>query len=198
MFENPRRRRQARNFTKKVPKILDLKSSSEQIFCKNWRWVPLKQKLQEDACHVPYMTSQYETNLWSTHVNIVRLAEPIRRCVRWRTQVFKIEGFVCKRFLPSPPPPPLPFFGSRFISRAAKTENPVPRWAFFAPKLNGNVCYARYLNNGKSVSLLLFFLISIIITKRMLIFSIFREEPSPSSHIIQRWKTRRTIPFWGK
>ena len=32
MFENPRRGRQARNFTKNVPKILDLKSSSEQIF----------------------------------------------------------------------------------------------------------------------------------------------------------------------
>ena len=48
-------------------------------------------------------SSQYETNLWSTHVNIVRLAEPIRRCVRWRTQVFKIEEFVCKRFLPSRP-----------------------------------------------------------------------------------------------
>ena len=32
MFENPRRRRQARNFTTNVPKILDLKSSSEQIF----------------------------------------------------------------------------------------------------------------------------------------------------------------------
>ena len=41
MFENPRRGRQARNFTKNVPKILDLKSSSEQIFSKNWRWVPL-------------------------------------------------------------------------------------------------------------------------------------------------------------
>ena len=25
---------------------------------------------------------------------------------RWWTQVFKIEGFVCKRFHPSPPPPP--------------------------------------------------------------------------------------------
>ena len=33
-FENPRRGRQARNFTTKVPKILDLKSSSEQIFPK--------------------------------------------------------------------------------------------------------------------------------------------------------------------
>ena len=50
------------------------------------------------------MTSQYETNLWSTNDNIVRLAEPISRCVPWRTQVFKIKGFVCKRFLPSPPP----------------------------------------------------------------------------------------------
>ena len=32
MFENPGRGRQARNFTTNVPKILDLKSSSEQIF----------------------------------------------------------------------------------------------------------------------------------------------------------------------
>ena len=32
MFENPRRSRQARNFTRNVPKILDFKSSSEQIF----------------------------------------------------------------------------------------------------------------------------------------------------------------------
>ena len=32
MFENARRGRQARNFTKNVPKILDLKWSTEQIF----------------------------------------------------------------------------------------------------------------------------------------------------------------------
>ena len=32
MLENPRRGRQARNFTTNAPKILDLKSSSEQIF----------------------------------------------------------------------------------------------------------------------------------------------------------------------
>jgi len=37
MFENPRRGRQARNFTTNVPKILDLKSSSEQIFSA-WDW----------------------------------------------------------------------------------------------------------------------------------------------------------------
>ena len=40
-LENPRRGRQARNLTTNVPKILDLKSSSEQIFSKNCRWVPL-------------------------------------------------------------------------------------------------------------------------------------------------------------
>ena len=32
MFENPRRGRQAKHFTKNVPRILGLKSSSEQIF----------------------------------------------------------------------------------------------------------------------------------------------------------------------
>ena len=44
VFEYPRRGRQARNFTTNVPKILDLKSPSEQIFSENWRWVPLKSK----------------------------------------------------------------------------------------------------------------------------------------------------------
>ena len=42
-FENPRRGRQARYFTTNVPKILDLKSSSEQLFSKNCRWVPLRE-----------------------------------------------------------------------------------------------------------------------------------------------------------
>ena len=41
MFENPRRGRQATNFKTNVPKILDLKASSEQIFSENWRWVTL-------------------------------------------------------------------------------------------------------------------------------------------------------------
>ena len=39
------------------------------------------------------MTSQYETNLWLTHVNIVRLAEPIRHCVRWRTRGVSLQAF---------------------------------------------------------------------------------------------------------
>ena len=45
MFENPRRGKQARNFTKNVPKILYLKSSfvfrKGIVFSENWRWVPL-------------------------------------------------------------------------------------------------------------------------------------------------------------
>ena len=40
-FENPGRGGQARNLTTNVPRILDLKSSSEQIFFKNCLWVPL-------------------------------------------------------------------------------------------------------------------------------------------------------------
>ena len=50
MFKNLRRGRQARNFKTKVPKILDLKASSEQMFSEklkltlgdrgtNWDWV---------------------------------------------------------------------------------------------------------------------------------------------------------------
>ena len=45
MFENPRRDGQARNFTTNVSKILDLKSSSEQIFSENCRWVPLNEDI---------------------------------------------------------------------------------------------------------------------------------------------------------
>ena len=41
------------------------------------------------------------------------------------------------------PLPLLSFFGCRFIFRAVKTENLVPL-SFFAPKLNGNACYAGY------------------------------------------------------
>ena len=39
MFENPRRGRQARNFTTNVLKILDPKSSFKQIFSENLHWV---------------------------------------------------------------------------------------------------------------------------------------------------------------
>ena len=52
MFENPRRDRQARNFPTNVPKILDLKSSSEQIFSENCRWVPLIHDIISLHCFV--------------------------------------------------------------------------------------------------------------------------------------------------
>ena len=42
MFENPRRGRRARNFKTNVSKILDLKSSSEQIFFRKlWLGAPV-------------------------------------------------------------------------------------------------------------------------------------------------------------
>ena len=50
-FENPRRVRQARNLTTNVPKILDLKSSSEQIVSKNRLWVPLHEAGPPEQLH---------------------------------------------------------------------------------------------------------------------------------------------------
>ena len=60
--------------------------------------------------------------------------------LRWRTQVFKIEWFVCKRFLPSPPPPPPPSFIFWLSFHFSRGQNRT----FFAPKQNGNACYAGY------------------------------------------------------
>ena len=55
MFENPRRGRQARNFKINVPKILDLKSSSEQTFSENCRWVPLSYLTNRKKCIIPLL-----------------------------------------------------------------------------------------------------------------------------------------------
>ena len=57
MFENPRRGRQARNFTPNAPKILDLKSSSEQIVS---RKLPLGAPAMALDLHViKYINSLY-------------------------------------------------------------------------------------------------------------------------------------------
>ena len=56
MFENPRRGRQARHFTTIVPKILDLKSSSEQIFSEICRWVSPKRGFME--LYLPKITEK--------------------------------------------------------------------------------------------------------------------------------------------
>ena len=64
MFENPRTGRQARNFTKNVPNILDLKSSSEQIFSENWCSVSLSivslycRRLKTSRAEVELQSSQ--------------------------------------------------------------------------------------------------------------------------------------------
>ena len=63
MFENPRRGRQARNFTTNVPKILDLKSSSEQIFFR---------KLSLGAPEISYR----EMVCKGSHVVVVYQSEP--------------------------------------------------------------------------------------------------------------------------
>ena len=64
-------------------------------------------------------SSQYETILWSTHVNIVRLTEPIRR------RFSKSRGLPeSVSFLPSPPPPPIFIFWFLFhFSRGQNRES---------------------------------------------------------------------------
>ena len=107
-------------------KSLTFQKRSKKMSLPSWRANLADQNKQQPLKSRTISSSQYETNLWSKHVNIVRLTEAIRRCVCWRTQVFKIEGFVCKRFLPLPLPL-FSFFGSCFISRAAKARIPFLR-----------------------------------------------------------------------
>ena len=66
MFENPRRGRQARNFTTNVPKILDLKSSSEQIFSRKLPlgapvYIPLNLKIELENLTVAYEKFNFES-----------------------------------------------------------------------------------------------------------------------------------------
>ena len=78
MFENPRRGRQARNFTANAPKILDLKSSSEQIFS---RKLPL-------GAHVP--SSVYK--LFTTQNSSIRSIAH-RGPVLWNILISKDKNF---------------------------------------------------------------------------------------------------------
>ena len=65
MFENPRRGRQAKNFTANVPKILVLKSSSEQIFS---RKLPLG--APELFTEVEVASSGYLPNSWGRRFSL--------------------------------------------------------------------------------------------------------------------------------
>ena len=77
MFENPRRGWQARNFTTNVPKIIDLKSSSEQIFSENWRCVPLFLWLLRTAPH--YLNAWNRLHEVCPYKNAMRLFQLLER-----------------------------------------------------------------------------------------------------------------------
>ena len=62
MFENPRRGRQARNFTTNVPKILDLKSSSEQIFSRKLS-LGAPGKIRQVHTILPLLTDSVQKNV---------------------------------------------------------------------------------------------------------------------------------------
>ena len=98
MFENPRRGRQARKFTKNVPKILDLKSSSEQIFSENWRKVPLVIRwwrvdlLMAVSQDVSHMNREFSVAQWQSILSSHQNAEghTFDSCVR-STRIFSSE-----------------------------------------------------------------------------------------------------------
>ena len=73
MFENPRRGRRARNFTKNVPKILDLKSivfrtysfrkltlDTPEFYCRRINLTPTNYFLRPGTGHRPHQSSQYD------------------------------------------------------------------------------------------------------------------------------------------
>ena len=73
MFENPRRGRQARNLITNVPKILDLKSSSKQLFSENWRRVPLPDHESVINMHLKNMQIEHFSDTYLC----VRLSRPL-------------------------------------------------------------------------------------------------------------------------
>jgi len=62
-FVNPRRSRQARNFITNVPKILDLKSSSEQIF---FRKLSLGAPVYREIENIPDDTHELQSDLFDS------------------------------------------------------------------------------------------------------------------------------------
>ena len=95
-FENPRRGRQARDFTTNVPKILDLKSSSEQIFSENCRWVPLnKGSWTEISLCAIYLWRKWWSNSFTAARTCTRQTsgEKLRRLLHKKREV---RAFVWK------------------------------------------------------------------------------------------------------
>ena len=107
MFENPRTGRQARNFTINVPKILDLKSSSEQIFSENWRWVPLsgwgnnkqrtklKNEMHYDVYVLAFYTQTYAIAFWVHQIHHSFQRKSVMKHLWWQDGSRKWWAFPC-------------------------------------------------------------------------------------------------------
>ena len=79
------------------------------------------------------MTSQYETNLWSTHVNIVRLAEPTGAAFACERRFSKSRGLSASvSFFPSPSP------HFHFLALVSFLARPKPRIPFLGLSLLRN------------------------------------------------------------
>ena len=97
MFENPRRGRQARNFTTNVPKILVLKSSSEQIFSRKLPLgAPVKYKLSIIFRAKNYLCISQSWLL----VTKAKTLRPLRRKIVFCSFVFIIRDFISKGLNP--------------------------------------------------------------------------------------------------
>ena len=97
MFENPRRGRQARNFTTNVPKILDLKSSSEQIFSRKLSLgapVIYQEYNDREATSLNYLASN------RLHVEVINACLPQEEEESEDDQEDKIRDMAWKRFRP--------------------------------------------------------------------------------------------------
>ena len=143
MFENPRRGRRARNFTKNIPKIVDLKSSSEQLFSENCRWVPLCYELQLSGVRVIHTRHSSGVLNWIVTSECFNL-------ISFRFLSSKIQGiwfyyclcflfFLCRNFLtflsPASSDSTLVAFGYLFasITKASSALIPGLLWSLRCP-----------------------------------------------------------------
>ena len=92
MSENPRRGMQARNFTTNVPKILDLKSSSEQIFSENWRWVPLTNRDYRLGFRKGTFQSQFPAVIVNCETCLSTLKFSDSACIVPCTKISELQG----------------------------------------------------------------------------------------------------------
>ena len=127
MLENPRRGRQARNFTTNVPKILDLKSSSEQIFSENCRRVPLKDQRRRLFRLTARWGKRGEGGGWRERWHL-RLSSfnQLRECKATRTLKAMSERKLC-----SPDKVFFTFFTTFFFLLSKKTseQREAKRWS---------------------------------------------------------------------